>query len=319
MKFVFTKGRCTAMEASVMAALTYGLFSLCDSMGKWLQAGGYDFSQILVLTNVPSFLILSAILWKKRGFRNLYATHYPLMHIVRAAGLVGVTFFLFKALAVLPLADFYGIVFSTPFLITIGAVIFFREKTSLADWIAIAIGFVGVLIVAQPSFDHINIGYLYALGQATCITIAALSVRKIGGDEDPFIFVVFGNLGIIAANLYPALTTPFAMPDTVQAVVMICYALCIPTAILLMSATFAKAPSVTNIMPFQYTQIFWGALIGWLVFGNIPTTNVIIGSGLVISCGLYILFHTHRKSKKAKHHAISTREAYFEHQREDSV
>lgn len=319
MKFIFAKEQCTPLQASLLAVMNYGLFSICDSMGKWLQADGFSFSLILVITSLPSLILFSMIRARRYGIRRAYQTHAPKMHLLRIVALIGVTFCLFNGIAVMPLADYYGIVFASPFMVTIGAVIFFKEKTSVIDWIAIAAGFVGVLIIINPTYGGgMHMGHLYALGQALCITIAGLSVRKIGSNEDPLLFVIFSNLGVTLANLYPALISDIPGFTAAHIMVFIVYACLMPLAILLMSAVFAKAPSITNITPFQYTQLIWAAIIGWFVFHTIPAPNVVLGSIIVMSCGLFILFHTHRKSRRAKHHAISTRMPYMEHARDDS-
>lgn len=299
-KTLFHTRHLTPLQAALGSILTYALFSFSDAMGKWLQSEDFHQSLILVATSLPSLIVLSFFLWKRRGFKRMYHSPYMKLHFLRGLSLIGVTYFVFRALDTLPLADFYGIIFTTPFLITIGARLFFKEKADIQDWLCIIVGFGGVLVVAQPDFSNFNFGYLYAFAQAICITAAALICRGIGRDENPYIFVVFANIAIIAANIVPAIQNPIPDITWTHVWVTAIYSAIIPTAIMMMSAIFARAPSVTNVTPYQYTQIAWGTLIGYLVFADIPAWHVVIGAGIVISSGLYLLFHHARIARKKR-------------------
>ena len=138
------------------------------------------------------------------------------------------------------------------------------------------------------------------MAQALCITAAALICRGIGRDENPYIFVVFANIAIIAVNIWPAFHHAIPEITWLHFGVTAVYAVIIPTAIMTMSAIFARASSVTHVIPYQYTQIAWGAIIGYLVFNDVPAWNVVAGAGIVIASGLYILFYHARVNKKSK-------------------
>jgi len=262
------------------------------------MADGWERSMILVITSIPSMFALTLFMLKRHGLRNALHTNYKLLHVIRCSSLIGVTFFGFKALQYLQLADFYGVVFSTPLMITLGAFLVFKERISLIEIIIICVGFCGTLIVAQPDFNNFNIGYLYGFGSVLCITVAALSVRKIGKEEDPYLYVIFANLGITIANIGPALY--YGLPVEIIPThigIYIVYCLAIPAAILILSAVFSRAPTLAAVAPFQYSQIIWGTLFGYIVFHDIPSFTTIVGSGIVILCGLFILFYHQRQNK----------------------
>jgi len=262
------------------------------------MAEGYDRSFILVINSIPATVILTAFMIKRHGIKNAYHTQFKKLHILRGLALIGITFFGLKALTLLPLTDFYGIVFSTPFVTTLGAYIFFKEKITMTEFACIAIGFGGVLFIAQPDYDHFNIGYLYAFGAVLCVSSAGLIVRRIGREENPFLFIIFGNIAIFAFNIIPS--TFHTLPDITldHFIIFVIYCITIPLAVLIMSAIFARAPSVAVIVPFQYTQIIWGALIGYVAFADIPQINTVIGSSVVIACGLFIILYHKRKRRR---------------------
>ncbi len=286
-------------QAASYAVLAYFLFALSDGFAKLLMADGWERSMILVITSIPSMITLTLFMIKRHGIKNALHTNYKTLHIIRCLALIGVTYFGFKALQHLQLADFYGIVFSTPLVVTLGAFLFFKERISLTEIIVILIGFSGTLIVAQPDFNDFNIGYLYGFGGVICVTIAALSVRKMGREEDPYLFVIFANLGITLANIGPALYYGLPLEMTLtHGFIFIVYCIAIPVAILVLSAVFSRAPTLAAVAPFQYSQIIWGTAFGYIVFHDIPSFTTILGSVIVISSGLYILFYHQRQRNK---------------------
>jgi len=289
----------THVQAGLYSCFAYLMFSLSDTLAKWFLSEGFERSTIIVGNSVPALLFLTLLMIKRHGLSRAYYTRYKKLHALRGLTLIGITYFMFNAVKLLPLTDFYGVVFSTPFIVTISAFFMFKEKVSITEWIVILIGFIGVLIVIQPDYDHFNFGYLYAFGAVLCVALSTMVVRKIGRDEDPYLFVIFGSIGLIAANIIPAIQAP--LPETVTTThiaAMAFYGLTIPTAVLTLSAVFARAPSIASIAPFQYSQIIWGTLFGYLIFQDIPEVNTIIGSAIIIACGLYILFYHQRKSRK---------------------
>lgn len=289
----------THAQAAFYATFGYLMFSISDAIGKWLLAEGFERPTILVLNSAPALIALTLFMIKRHGVRNALRTRYTKLHILRGLTLIAITYFMFKAVQLLPLTDFYGVVFSTPFFVAIGAWIVFKEKSGIVEILAIIIGFVGVLIVVQPDYDHFNIGYAFGLGAVLSITAATLLVRKIGRDEDPYLFVIFGNIAILAANIIPALHAPTPDFTLLHIGVFALYAFTIPLAILTMSAVFARAPTMTAVVPYQYLQIVWGGILGYLLFNDIPKIDTLIGSMIVIACGLYILFHHQRQNKKS--------------------
>jgi drug/metabolite transporter (DMT)-like permease len=285
----------TYFQAAFYSCFAYFMFAISDAMAKWLQVEGFDKSTIIVLNSIPALIVLIVLMIKRHGIKRALHTKYKYLHVARAITLVGITFFMFKAVQALTLADFYGVVFTTPFILTIVAFFVLGERASLSEWIAIIIGFCGVMIVVQPDFSNFNFGYLYAFGAVICVTMTTFIVRRIGRDEDPYLFVIFGSMGLVIANIIPAITVVTPAFNWVHIIVFAIYAFTIPTAVLTMSAVFARAPSITAVAPFQYSQIIWGTVLGYIIFGDIPQMNTVIGSAIIVACGLYILFHHKRK------------------------
>jgi len=287
------------LQAALYTCFAYLMFSVSDTLAKWFMAEGYERSTIIVANTIPSLIVLTAFLIKRHGWARAYYTRYKKLHFIRALALIAITYCMFKAVELLPLTDFYGVVFTTPFLTTIAAFFIFKEHVSITEWIMILLGFSGVIVVINPDYETFNIGYLYAFFAVISVTISAMVVRKIGRDEDPYLFVIFGSIGLVVCNIPQAIQAP--LPDIMtlwHGLGITLYSFTIPTAILTLSAVYARAPSVSSVAPFQYSQIIWGTLFGYLLFQDIPNANTIIGSAIIVGCGLYILYYHQRKSKK---------------------
>lgn len=296
-KLLFEKNM-TYMQAATLAMGAYLMLTLSDTMAKWLMDEGYDRAQVLVINTIPSTLCVLAYLIKKRGIRQCLHTDYKKLHLFRAIAVVSITFFSFMALKALPLADFYGVMFSSPLAVTIAATLFFKEKTDPTEWIVIAVGFIGVLIIVNPDFSSFNYGYLWAFMGVLSIVCSGLTARKIGKHESPLMFIVFGNIGVILANFIPAVLDNLPPVRVDHLIIFVIYSTTILLAIGGLSTLYARAPSVTAVAPYQYSQILWGGVIGYLIFGDIPQFHTIIGTIIVIACGLYILFHHRRKNRR---------------------
>jgi S-adenosylmethionine uptake transporter len=292
---VITNGqKFSALQAALFALTAYSLFAIGDTMGKWLQAEGFDKHFILIATQVPGLIFFLGYMLITKGKTETFKKHLIGWHCVRALSLVSLTFFLFLALEHLPLADFYAIGFTSPFITAIGAWLFFKERQTTTDWVIIIIGFMAILLIAQPSFDNFNIGYLYAFLLAASVSSAGLLARKIGEAEHPFVFVIYGNAAVALSNFVPALSVDMPDYSPLHIMVLMAFAILSPLALIILSMTYTRAPRLTSVFPFIYVQIIWGAVLGYFIFDDIPTWNVIIGAIIIIGCGLFLLFHNRK-------------------------
>ena len=288
----------SSFQTVIMAVMAYSLFAFADAMEKWLQAEGFDRHFILFLTQLPGFIVLLSYMLTRYGWSETFKKERFKWHVARAISLVSLTYFLFLAVAELPLANLYGIIFCSPFITAFGAWLFFKERQHMQDWIAIAIGFIGIIFIAKPDYSGFNIGYIFAFFQALSISAASLFVRKIGPSENPFVFVIYANAAIMIANIVPAASTTLPEVTGHHILVFISYAMILPLGILCLSTSFTHTPRISIVLPFIYIQILWGTIIGYLVFNDVLTWNVAVGAGIIIICGLYLIFHQRSSARR---------------------
>lgn len=267
--------------------MAYFLFTAGDTLGKWLQ-GGYQASQIILTINIVGFLMMAGMAVKTRGKTNAFKSRKWGLHVIRGT-LTGIsTILVFYALRHLPLSDFYGIVFLSPLWVALISFLFLKESIPPSRWIAIAVGFLGVLVIAGSEFGNVNLGYLATLVVSLFGAIAALMARHIGGDEPPTNFGLATHGIMVLINL-PIAIHEFVMPNAKDMGFMLLYGVMTSLAMMGISLVFSRSRSVSQIAPLQYTQMLWGILFGWLIFDNTPTERTLAGCVLVVAAGIYVM------------------------------
>jgi drug/metabolite transporter (DMT)-like permease len=187
------------------------------------------------------------------------------------------------------LAELYAILQMSPFLMTILAVIFFREPVGWRRWSAVAVGFCGVLLIIKPDPDNINtwavLGVLAALGAACRETITRKIDPSVSTLEVTLLSAVFTAIGTFIFGFYdpwPAMSHRDIMLLFIQAASWV-----VGTFLLVHACRIAPLSLVAT---FRYSLLVWGALAGYFVFGDLPDTLAICGAVIIVLSGLY-LFH----------------------------
>lgn len=281
-------------QAFGMALFAYLLFTAGDSMGKWLQSG-YSAAQILVTINSIGLFVMLGVALHQRGTKDLFKSKKWRQHIFRSLLMALSTMMVLFSLKRLPLSDFYGIVFLNPIWVALISLIFLKQKIPLHRWVAIGVGFLGVIVIAGPRFAELNMGAAAAIIASFASAGAALLARHIGGHEPPTNFSIATHSAMIAANLVILLGfEDFRVPTLPDFALMCAYGVTLSIAMLCIALVFSRSHVVSQVAPLQYTQMLWGVIFSWLIFDQPPTERIIAGSVLVMSAGIYILHSLHR-------------------------
>ena len=262
-------------------------FSVLDGLGKYLTQS-MPVLQVVWLRFAIHVLLSIAFLgpvYRQRLFR----TRKPGLQAIRATLMGAMTCMNFIALQTLQLAETGSIMFLAPLLIAALAWMFLDEKLDLGRWIAIAVGFAGVLVILRPGSGEFKLAMLLPLGVAFLIAAFSMVSRTLAANDTPIATQFLSSLGT-AVILAPVAIWGWQTPDSWQHWLLL---LGLGTAggigHYCLALSFRYAPSST-LAPFQYFQIFWMVAIGYLVFGDVPGLAVIIGSAIVIGSGLYLLY-----------------------------
>jgi drug/metabolite transporter (DMT)-like permease len=211
----------------------------------------------------------------------------------------------FYAFSVLPLAQVYAILFAAPLLITILAIPMLGERVGLRRGSAVLVGLGGVIIVLQPGATDLTLGHLAALVAAVFGALGAVIMRKIGQEARSVVLILYpmmANVVVMGAAL-PFVYQPMPGQDMLALAVIAALALIATTLLIL---AYRLAPAAT-VAPMQYSQIIWATVYGLVFFDEGLDWATVIGTGVIVASGVYIVFREDRGGRSATTPVLRTR------------
>jgi drug/metabolite transporter (DMT)-like permease len=224
-------------------------------------------------------------------------TRRPGAHVLRSISQFTSQTLLLIAFSMMPLASATAINFSAPLFATLASVVFLKESVGRARWVALVIGFLGVLIVTNPGGETFQVGALYALGNALLFGTVTAGVRGMTMTESAKTLTLYQ---LIWLSIFYALTLPFffVMPTWRDMPLIVANGVCNMLGQYWWTRSIHLAPT-SAVVPFQYLSLIWAMMFGFALWGDVPTIGLIVGSAIVVSSGLYLLWHeTRRKMPK---------------------
>jgi len=209
-------------------------------------------------------------------------------HIKRALSQFCSMMCIFLAFQVMPLAGAIAISFSAPLFTTLLSIVLLKEKVGIHRWSALIVGFLGVLFVTKPGADTLQSGALFALANAVLISSVAIAIRRMSATESTET-LTFYQLTLI--TVFTALLLPlgFRAPGWSDGLFMAVAGIANGVAQYWWTKSLHVAPP-SAIVPFNYLALVWATIIGFLIWGDRPTPELLIGSAIVVGSGLYILW-----------------------------
>ena len=265
----------------------YTLFVVLDTIIKKYLANDYSVFQINFFICLFSFIPTIITIHFLHAWKTL-KNDLILIQLLRGIfGLISGAFVVnsFRSHA---LNEIYPIMFSAPLFLIILSHFFLGEKVGIRRWSAVLIGFIGVLIVSRPGTIHFTMSYLGLFVSAFLIAINIALVRKFSKNHSSISFTFYAFLsaaiinGLLAMNNYVAMT----LNDTM--ILILCGIICGVGGNFLTMASKNLESSV--FAPIQYTQLFSGIILGYLIFSDLPDIYEIIGSTIIILSGVYIIY-----------------------------
>jgi drug/metabolite transporter (DMT)-like permease len=280
-------------QAALMALSAYFLFSCADALAKMLS-NKYPLALILFIPSCVALLGAVIRIFLSKGIQGFVTSNIKL-HMIRGLIMVCFVFLCVSSLRMIPLADFYAIIFLSPFIVMCLSVFLYKEPIFWPRLWVLIVSFVGVVITIGPHFMNLNWGYLAVSIAVMFGALNIMLVRKIGRDEYPPLFGFFPLLCVSLVSL------PFALPQILvtdipqgDMVLFLFYGLALMGAHSLLPTAFARTPSVAKLTPLHYSQMVWGILAGIVIFHEPFQMNVMIGGGLIIGSGIWLFFAERR-------------------------
>lgn len=223
------------------------------------------------------------------------------LHAARGCLIALATTLFFTGLAYLPLADAISIFFVEPLLVTLLSALLLGEQVGWRRMAAIAVGFLGALIVIRPTFTEVGWAVLYPVGTALCFSFYILLTRKLVAADDPIrlqFFAGFFGLLVMSVAIWIGTGSDFPIlratwPDSNQWLMLAALGLIATIGHLLVVFAFRMA-SVAVLAPFQYVEIIGATLLGLIFFNDFPDPVTWLGIGIIVGSGIYIF---HRESR----------------------
>jgi Predicted permeases len=279
------------VSLAILARIGAGLsMAIMSAFAKAAGAAGAEPGEILFFRSALALPVI--LLWVVIG-PGLAAlrTSRPKAHLSRAAiGLCSMTV-MFYALSLLPLAEAITIFFIAPLTATCLAALLLGDRVGIHRWLAIGMGFVGVIIVTQPgaSTSHVPLfGIAMAVLGALLMSGVTITLRQLGTTENEaatvFWFTVTGTF--VMGCVYPLFYHPHA-PTTW----LLLAGVGASGAVIQITSTVSlRLAPVSLTAPFDYLQLFWATLIGWLIWAELPAFSTMIGGVLIAGAGLYTFY-----------------------------
>lgn len=263
-----------------------------------LAAETHAIIEVTFFRNFIGAICLGALIAAQPAGFKILKTSRPFDHLLRGiAGIVGLALN-FWAATLLPLADAAALFFAMPLMVTVLAIPFLKEHVDWRRWSSVIIGFVGILVIAQPTGQVSLFGIGVALAGAFGTACSVIMVRHLGSSEPEtrtvFYFFMFG--AIISAVFLPWYWTQ----PTIESFVYLC-----ATGVagaggqILITKSYAEAPA-GYISSFNYLAIVYSSFFGWLLWNEWPSLAVFIGAGIVIGAGLVNYALEKTRTRKAE-------------------
>ena len=273
------------------------LIIILDTSVKWLAKGGYSPFQIGFLRYVAGLVISAGIATRAGGIGTL-RTRRPVGHLIRSVLNLTTMLTFYYALERLPLADCIAIGFASPLFTTALSVPMLGEKVGPRRWVAVAIGFAGVLLVVQPTAAGIGLGAALALVSALCWSLTQVTSRQMSATESSHTILFYYSLAVVIA-LGATMPRLWIEPQGLDWLWFLVCGVAGSFGQFCYNQAF-RYGEASMVSPFDYTGLIWATIMGFIVFGDLPSWLVISGASLIIASSVYIARRETRLARLAR-------------------
>jgi drug/metabolite transporter (DMT)-like permease len=276
----------------LLTCVGYACYNVGDVAVK-IMAEKFHFSQFFFTNGCFIFVFMVIYGWLKEG-KKTFRTKKPGLMFARAflgqiVGLCNIA-----ALPKIHLATFYTLIFTSPFWVAVLSAYFLNDKLNRHRILTILAGFAVILFMFRPGGALLNIWSVLVSISAFLYAGQMVLVRHIGSAESrPFMIMIGSAMSICLAA--PFLPSHYIPPTPYEWGLFGMMGISGSIGLLCMTYAFQTAPSASIVAPYHYTQIIWGTLFGYLIFHEIPKTEVTIGASLIILLGIYLIHSETRR------------------------
>ena len=267
-------------------------FSLMDVIVKW--SDDYPVGQVLFFRGFFGIIPILFLIPKDR-YIDFYKTTRPMLHLKRClAGLIALVA-IFIALRNLPLATVVSISFAAPIFTTIFSIFMLNEKVGFYRWLAVIVGFVGIVIISEPGFSSLNFYYIYPIIFCLGLSYVAIAIRKLSSTEPVWLISFFFSFSIMILSFF-SFYQNWILPSFIDLFLLAMIGILGGLANLWLSQSY-KFSEVSLVTPLKYLALIFAIIFGYFIWEEIPTLKTLLGAALVILSS-FIIFRREMILKK---------------------
>ena len=258
-------------------------FSIMDLIVKWSE--NYPIGEVLFFRGFCGMIPIFFLIPKERYF-NFYKTNRPFLHFKRCvSGLVAIVA-IFIALRNLPLATVVSITFAAPIFTTIMSIFFLSEKVGLYRWLAVLVGFIGILIISEPGFSSLNFYYIYPIIFCLGFSYVAIAIKQLSSTEPVWLIGLYFSFSIMIMSFF-TLPQGWIMPNLKDLFLLCTVGILGGLANLWLTQSY-KFAEVSLVTPLKYLALLFAIFFGYIFWDETPTIKTLLGAALVIISSIII-------------------------------
>lgn len=274
------------LRAILSTVVATTCFSILNAMSKTLSTSGYPVIEVIWARYVFAFVFMLAMFLPRSGLK-LFSIHRLDTQVVRGLLLFFSSFLFFHGVVYLPLATAAAISLSSPIIVTALSSRLLGEPVGPRRWAAVVVGFIGAMIVVRPGHADFDWHVLLIVASTICSSFYQIFSRRYGQTERPDASATLATIvGTVAAT--PFVPFEWVMPTTSwHMVLFVGMGIMAGTGHYFLTIAYSQAPAAV-VSPFNYTQLIGSAVLGFIVFHELPDVWTWVGAAVIIASGLYI-------------------------------
>ena len=258
-------------------------FSLMDIIVKW--SVNYPIGQVLFFRGFFGIIFYFFVIPRERLY-NFYLTKRAGLHALRCiSGLIALVS-IFIALRELPLATVVSISFAAPIFTTIFSIFLLSEKVGIFRWLAVVVGFIGILIITEPGITQLNIYYIFPIIFCLGLSYVAITIRQLSTSEPVWLISFYFSLSIMFLSFF-TIPEGWVKPSINDFILLSFVGIFGGVANLWLSQSY-KYAEVSLVTPLKYLSLVFAIIFGYFIWGEVPTMKTLGGASLVIISTLII-------------------------------
>ena len=277
------------VRVAMLVVSAAGSLSAMHAIVRFLSPSIHPF-ELAFFRSLFGFIVILPLLL--RGGIDSVRTHKPRLQMLRGVVSIAAMMSWFYGLSMVPLAEATALSFTNVIFGSLAAIIFLREKMTMARGIAVFIGFVGVLVILRPGFVQMDIGVVCVLFSALCWGCSVVIVKQLGRTDAAVSIVAWVGIQLSILSL------PFALSvwvwPTMEEWLWLALLGTLATIGHLCMVQGLKLTDAMTIFPLDFTRLIWASLFGLFIFSEWPDVWTFVGAGIIVISGTFMLYREHR-------------------------